>query len=327
MKKIIAIIVTIISILTVINIIAYRALFYYPDIKIHISDLYLEKDNVICFDNEYYYIKNGNIYNVDTQKNLYSTNNSNVILKTFDNLLWIFDDSSSNNLIAVNSCGEVIKQYKISNNTTDFFIDGNFIFSTITNNIKIYKIINNYNLRNISIEYSLIYESENFDFKLYKYSCEHGTCLWFDMNNDNYSDSYFAVDSNYQNTISSWDKINLLSFEPNKIVYTFSLFQLNNFVEYSFADNKEKYYNAGIENTGAVFFEHIPFYSDSKYNVSVAQITMARSIGREPPVDTSCEMKNHKSDILLIFNTKNFSEHFERKTKTFERILYTSPMI
>lgn len=71
------------------------------------------------------------------------------------------------------------------------------------------------------------------------------------------------------------------------------------------------------------FFHNIPFFSDEKYIISVAQRTTSRSITRNGgSVATSYEMSKHKSDHLYIINTIDCTKSLERNTKTFERILY-----
>lgn len=310
------------AVIIILGVIAYRCYFYYPNIQIKVSGLYNEHSKVVCLNNDYYRIKDGNIYNLDNHKSIYQTNDKYAFMKPFDELLWVIDNSTKDNLKAINSSGTVIKSYSIPNYTKDFFINDNVIFCVSSDGIEMYQLYSDGHKEQISVDYSFVFESKNAYFKLYKYSCEYGECLYFDMDSDNYDDSYFAVDSNYQNTISSNGRINLLLFETDRIVYTESLFQLSTLYEYSFVNDTEFCHIADIGDYSQNFFVNMPYFSDKEYIISVAQNTTLRSLRREPPTSTSCEMSKHKNDYLFIFKSKDCTEQFDRETKTFERILY-----
>lgn len=316
------IIITLFVVLIVSVVIFYRCNFYYPDIQIKVFGLYNEHSTVVCLNNDYYRIKDGNIYNLDNQESIYQTSDKNAFMKPFSDLLWVIDNSTQDNLKALNSSGKIVKRYSIPNYTKDFFINNNVIFCVSSNKIEIYKLYDDGHKEQLPIDYSFVFESENSYSKLYKYSCEYGECLYFDMNSDNYADSYFAVDSNNQNMISNNGRINLLLFESDRIVYTESLFQLRTLYEYSFVNNAENCHIANVSDYAQGFFDNTPYFSDEKYIISVAQITTSRSIRREANVETSCEMSKHKSDHLYIINTVDCTKSSERNTKTFERILY-----
>ena len=310
-------------VIIILGVIVYRGYLYYPDIQIEVSGLYNEHSRTVCLNNDYYRINDGNIYNLDNQKSIYQTSDKYAFMKPFGNLLWIIDNSTQDNLKALNSSGKVVKKYSIPNYTKDFFINDNVIFCVSSNGIEIYKLYDDGHKEQLTIDYSFVFESENSYFKLYKYSCEYGECLYFDMDSDNYTDSYFAVDSNNQNMISSNGRINLLLFETDRIVYTESLFQIRTLYEYSFVKKAENCHIADVSDYAKGFFVNTPYFSDEKYIISVAQTTTSRSIGRNGgPTSTSCEMSKHKSDHLYIINTVDCTKSLERNTKTFERILY-----
>ena len=63
------------------------------------------------------------------------------------------------------------------------------------------------------------------------------------MDSDNYNDSYFAVDSNRQNMISSNGRVNLLLYQQDRIIYTESSFRFRTLYEYSFVNCQEHCYN------------------------------------------------------------------------------------
>lgn len=308
----------------ILAIIIYKFCFYYPDIKIKVSNLYNEHSNIVCLNDDYYRLKDGNIYNLVTQESLYHTNDRFAFIKSFDSLIWMVDNSDKDNLKAIDSSGKAVKSYSIPDYTKDFFINNNVIFCMSSDGIEIYQLYNDGHKEQISVDYSFVFESENSYFKLYKYSCEYGECLYFDMESDNYNDSYFAVDSNMQNMISSNGRVNLLHHQQDRIIYTESTFRLKTLYEYSFVDGEEHCYNnLDIDDYAQGFFENTPYASNDKYIISVAQRTTSRSITRDGgPTATSCEMSKHKNDRLYIISTDDCTKSFQHGTRTFERILY-----
>ncbi len=308
----------------ILAIIIYKFCFYYPDIKIKVSNLYNEHSNIVCLNDDYYRLKDGNIYNLVTQESLYHTNDRFAFIKSFDSLIWMVDNSDKDNLKAIDSSGKAVKSYSIPDYTKDFFINNNVIFCMSSDGIEIYQLYNDGHKEQISVDYSFVFESENSYFKLYKYSCEYGECLYFDMESDNYNDSYFAVDSNMQNMISSNGRVNLLHYQQDRIIYTESTFRLKTLYEYSFVDGEEHCYNNfDIDDYAQGFFENTPYASNDKYIISVAQRTTSRSITRDGgPTATSCEMSKHKNDRLYIISTDDCTKSFQHGTRTFERILY-----
>ena len=308
----------------ILAIIIYKFCFYYPDIKIKVSNLYNEHSNIVCLNDDYYRLKDGNIYNLVTQESLYHTNDRFAFIKSFDSLIWMVDNSDKDNLKAIDSSGKAVKSYSIPDYTKDFFINNNVIFCMSSDGIEIYQLYNDGHKEQISVDYSFVFESENSYFKLYKYSCEYGECLYFDMESDNYNDSYFAVDSNMQNMISSNGRVNLLHYQQDRIIYTESTFRLKTLYEYSFVDGEEHCYNnLDIDDYAQGFFENTPYASNDKYIISVAQRTTSRSITRDGgPTATSCEMSKHKNDRLYIISTDDCTKSFQHGTMTFERILY-----
>ncbi len=313
-----------IVIVTVASLIIYRCFWYYPDIEIKISNLYNIPSNIVQFNGKYYKVKDGDIYNLDSGEVLFQTTNKCMFAKTVDNLLWVVDNSDKDNLKAIDSSGKAVKSYSIPDYTKDFFINNNVIFCMSSDGIEIYQLYNDGHKEQISVDYSFVFESENSYFKLYKYSCEYGECLYFDMESDNYNDSYFAVDSNMQNMISSNGRVNLLHYQQDRIIYTESSFRLKTLYEYSFVDGEEHCCNnIDIDDYAQGFFENTPYVSNDKYIISVAQRTTSRSITRDGgPTATSCEMSKHENDVIYIISTDDCTKSFLHKTKTFERILY-----
>lgn len=317
------IMITFFVVIIILGIIVYRGYFYYPDIQIKVSGLYNEHSRTVCLNNDYYRINDGNIYNLDDQKSIYQTSDKYAFMKPFGNLLWVIDNSTPDNLKALNSSGKVVKSYSIPDYINDFFINDTVIFCVSSNGIEIYELYDDGHKKQLPIDYSLVFESENSYSRLYKYSCRYGECLYFDMDSDNYANSYFAVDSKNQNIISSNGRINLLLFETDRIVYTESLFQLRKLYEYSFVNNTENCHIADVADYTQGFFEKTPYFADEKYIVSVAQITTSRSIARDGgPAATTCKMSNHKSDCLYIINTDDCTKSLQYSTNTFERIIY-----
>ena len=60
------IMISILVVIIILVVIVYRC--YYPDIQIKVSGLYNEHSKVVCLNNNYYKIQDGNIYNLDNQK-------------------------------------------------------------------------------------------------------------------------------------------------------------------------------------------------------------------------------------------------------------------
>lgn len=304
----------------ILAIIIYKFCFYYPDIKIKVSNLYNEHSNIVCLNNDYYRLKDGNIYNLNSQECVYQTNDNHSFVKTFGDMFWLIDNGEKVNFRAINASGKVVKSYSIPHYTEDFFINDSVLFLVSSYGIEIYQLYNDGNKKQISVDYSFVFESESSHFKLYKYSNNYGECLFFDMDSDNYEDSYFAVDSNNKNMISSKGRINLLLFETDRIVYTESLFQLRTLYEYSFVNNAENCHVADVSDYANSFFEKTPYFADEKYIISFAKITTSRSIARDGgSTSTSCEMSKHKSDII---NSDDCTKSLLHSTRTFERILY-----
>lgn len=318
------IMISILVVIIILVVIVYRCYFYYPDIQIKVSSLYNEHSKVVCLNNDYYKIQYGNIYNLDNQKSIYQTSDKYAFVKSFGDLLWVIDNSTKDNLKVINSSGKVVKSYSIPDYTKDFFINDNVLFLVSSDGIKIYQLYNGGHTEQISVDYSFVFESENSYFKLYKYSCEYGECLYFDMDSDNYNDSYFAVDSNRQNMISSNGRVNLLLYQQNRIIYTESSFRFRTLYEYSFVNCQEHCYNnLDIRDYAQGFFENTSYVSNDKYIISVAQRTISRSITRDGgSTATSCEMSKHENDCLYIINTDDCTKSFRHCTRTFERILY-----
>ena len=109
----------------ILAIIIYKFCFYYPDIKIKVSNLYNEHSNIVCLNDDYYRLKDGNIYNLVTQESLYHTNDRFAFIKSFDSLIWMVDNSDKDNLKAIDSSGKAVKSYSIPDYTKDFFINNN----------------------------------------------------------------------------------------------------------------------------------------------------------------------------------------------------------
>lgn len=309
-------------ILAIIVYIFYRRYLYYPDIQIKVSGLYDEHSEVVCLSNNYYKIQDGSIYNLDNQEIIYQTSCKYAFVKSFDDLLWVVDNSNKDNLKVINSSGQVVESYSIPDNIDDFFINDNVCFCISSDGIEIYRLCGNHRQEQISVDYSFVFESENAYFKLYKYSCEYGECLYFDMDSDNYIDSYFAVDSKAQNIISSGGMISLLLFESDRLVYTEALFQLKTLYEYCFSNNTENCYTADVGDYFQGFFDDMPYFLSEKYIISIAQTTTARTMAKSPPSEVTSEMSEHDSDGLYIINAVDCSETLIRSTRTFERILY-----
>ena len=313
----------------------YRIFFYYPDLTIRVEDLYTgdydERTRAVQVGDEYFIMENGNICNASDKRIIYSASDENTFMKSYCDLLWIYDKNSRDNLKAFDKSGNIVKSYAVSQHITDFLVSRDMIFCEIyihnrrtnCNSIKLYQMLNDENIKVIPIEYSLVHESENSDFKLYKYSCEYGECLFFDKNSDNYFDAYFAYDSDYKNLIRSQKKwYDLLHIEQDRLVYTDDINDVRRYSEYSFANETEMEYEISKENDGAEFFPNKLFYADEDTVISVAQNCIVRRIARHPPVNYDDKMEFHKNDVLFLFDTDNFSEPAEFKTKTFERIIY-----
>lgn len=62
------IMISILVVIIILVVIVYRCYFYYTDIQIKVSGLYNEHSKVVCLNNNYYKIQDGNIYNLDNQK-------------------------------------------------------------------------------------------------------------------------------------------------------------------------------------------------------------------------------------------------------------------
>lgn len=103
------IMISVLVVIIILVVIVYRCYFYYPDIQIKVSGLYNEHSKVVCLNNDYYKIQDGNIYNLDNQKSIYQTSDKYAFVKSFGDLLWVIDNSTKDNLKVINSSGKVVK--------------------------------------------------------------------------------------------------------------------------------------------------------------------------------------------------------------------------
>ncbi len=303
----------------------YRFYIYYPDITLKVTALYDEHPNVVECKNEYFILSDGKITNADSKEVIYSVADENSFIKSYNDLIWIFDGSSNEKLKAIDKNGNVKKRYLFPEDSIDFMINGDVIFDLTSDELIIYRLKDETHLKKVKIDYTFVFHSDENRFDLYKYSCEYGECLFFDMTDENDIDIYFATDKNYNEIIGSKKSgsncIDLYSFGKDSIIYAYYL-NYNNLFEYSFKDNNSK--GSILELTDHVknFYQRrLPYYSNQNLMILITQENKYRSLRREPPVSFSDEMEKHDHDYAVIIDKNDF-EVKEKKTKTFERILY-----
>ena len=188
-----------------------------------------------------------------------------------------------------------------------------------------YRLMDDAHLERIDIDYSLVFHSDENRFNLYKYSCEYGECLFFDMENINDNDAFYATDNEHNEVIGACENntIDLLSYGKDRIFYTRSHFNLETMSEYSFKDNIENNRKLKFGKYARGFFQRFYSYYNAETIVLIAQTISSRSFAKEARIYYSDEMKNHDHDYIVIIDKNDF-EVKDKKTKTFERILYAN---
>ena len=321
MKKII--IPLVIAIIAVLTALFYRFYIYYPDITIKISALYDEHSNVVKCDNEYFILSDGKITNADSKEVIYSVTDENSFIKSYNDLIWIFDSRCNDKLKAIDKNGNLKKHYLFPEDSIDFLINGNVIFDLTSDELIMYRLTNETHLEKKEIDYSFVFHSNDNRFDLYKYSCEYGECLFFDMNDTNDKDAFYAIDIEHNEVIGASEKntIDLLSYEENRLFYTRSHFNLETMSEYSFSDKKEKNSKLKFGNYARGFFQRFYYCPNDESIILISQTVTYRSFVREAHIYNSDEMEKHDHDYAVIIDKNDF-EVKEKKTKTFERIIY-----
>ena len=301
----------------------YRFYIYYPDITLKVTALYDEHPNVVECKNEYFILSDGKITNADSKEVIYSVTNENSFIKSYNDLIWIFDDSCNEKLKAIDKYGNVKKHYLFPEDSIDFLINDDIVFDLTSKELIMYRLTDDTHLEKKEIDYSFVFHSEDNRFDLYKYSCEYGECLFFDMNDTNDKDAFYAVDSEHNEVIGACEKntIDLLAYEEDRIFYTRSHFNLKTISEYSFKDNIEKNSEIEFGKYSRGFFQKFYYCQSNEIIILMAQTVTSRSFAREARVYNSDEMKKHNHDYAVIIDKNDF-EVKEKKTKTFERIIY-----
>ncbi len=313
----------IIVIIVALLVLIYRFYVYYPDLTIRVTALYDERSNVVECENDYFILSDGKITNADTREVIYSVKDNNSFIKSYNELIWVFENNSNDKLKAIDKNGNLKKHYQLPGNTTDFLINDDVIFALTSDELKMFRLTSDEHLERIDIAYSFVFHSDDNRFDLYKYSCEFGECLYFDMSDTNDKDAFYAIDNERNEVIGARETniIDLLSYEKDKIYYTRSHFTLETMAEYSFKDNIEKISRLEFGKYARGFFQRFYPCSNSDSILLIAQTISSRSFIKEARIYYSDEMKNHDHDYLVIIDKHNF-ELKEKKTKTFERIIY-----
>lgn len=303
----------------------YRFYIYYPDITIKVTALYDEHFDVVQCDNEYFILSDGKIINAHSKDEIYNVKAKNTFIKSYDNLIWIFENNSNENLKAIDKNGNLKKHYLFPGDITDFLINDNVVFALTSDELKMYRLMDDAHLERIDIDYSLVFHSDENRFNLYKYSCEYGECLFFDMENINDNDAFYATDNEHNEVIGACENntIDLLSYGKDRIFYTRSHFNLETMSEYSFKDNIENNRKLKFGKYARGFFQRFYSYYNAETIVLIAQTISSRSFAKEARIYYSDEMKKHDHDYIVIIDKNDF-EVKDKKTKTFERILYAN---
>lgn len=319
-KRIIPLVIALIIVLAALF---YRFNIYYPDITLKVTALYDEHPNVVECENEYFILSDGKITNADSKEVIYSVTNENSFIKSYNDLIWIFDSSCNEKLKAIDKYGNVKKHYLFPGDSIDFLINDDVIFDLTADEMIMYRLTDDTHLKKINIDYSFVFHSNDNRFDLYKYSCEYGECLFFDMNDTNDKDAFYAVDSEHNEVIGACEKntIDLLAYEEDRIFYTRSHFNLKTISEYSFKDNIEKNSEIEFGKYSRGFFQKFYYCQSNEIIILMAQTVTSRSFAREARIYNSDEMEKHNHDYAVIIDKNDF-EVKEKKTKTFERIIY-----
>ena len=309
--------------------------FQYPDLNIHVSELYEESERVVCLEEKYYYTSGGKITDAESGKIIYDSNAESLIVNVYDDHIWTAEKSEDSTKISfIDGSGNVISTYSLPVVVNDFMIEDNLIFCELNDNdpengdaekyLKVYELSGNNVFKPVDIAFSD--EVRSFEMKrdtvdLSSYYYNNIRCMKFAKSR--YIGGV-AMSYNDGKKITSRYLPRIFTFNENEIIFSDGDIVL---YKYDFGNGstmlKEPVIGKDITRGGYIsgYFER-SLFSDSDNIMLVAQDTAMRSIGRDVPGYISDEMKRHMNDYLLIFDTDTLELKSGRKTRTFERIIY-----
>ena len=306
MKKIFAIIITI---LIVINIIAYRVLFYYPDINS--ITIRSNTGNILTLNGEFYYCNNGKIINCNDSTILYDAN-KNIIATASNEYIYALEGNTKISKIDQNgkliSIIDAPSDFLYNENFQIFFIDNIlYIFNNDNKSNDLYifdanlKILNLEDLKKSSKSYNI--QGQNC------FIIENMTHYLITTEYNNKDNVYAVIKKDDGDCIFSNSDIR--SLYDNNLIFMTSQYTLK-LLKYNVASNKI------LESD---FLGPDTVYTKSLKNYKNKLITVGM-ISNKGNVEYSDQLYYHYKDIIMIFDAENFNEKNIYKTKTYERIIF-----
>lgn len=309
--------------------------FQYPDLNIHVSELYEDSERVVCLDGKYYYTLGGKITDAESGKTIYDSDAESLIVNVYDAHIWMAEKSEeSTKVSAVDGSGNVIGSYSLPVVVNDFMIEDNIIFCEVNDNdsengnaekyLKVFELSDNNAFKPVNIAFS----DELRSFEMKRDTVNLSSYFYNDIRCMKFAKSRYvggvAMSYNDGKKITSRYSPRIFAFNENEIIFSDGDIVL---YKYDFGNDsillEEPVIGKNITGGGYIsgYFDR-SLFSDSNNIMLVAQDTAMRSIGRDVPGYISDEMKRHMNDYLLIFDTDTLELKSGRKTKTFERIIY-----
>lgn len=292
-----------------------------PDIRIHINDNYEEESRVACINEEYYYIKDKNLYKHNSDDIIYSFQDENLFIKSYEDKIWVYSDSQIENLVAVDGEGNLLNKYTVPFGAFDFIIDEGIAYFSYDESLRAFELNDNV-ASEVSIKYNQIYQSA--DNSVNVFSFHEGKISGFRFGRYGMKDSYFTFTDNQSEYLKNRECFfKLIDCDDSGYTY-FSLYNEKPVIVKSSFSGAEDIKFTINELSETTISEKVYFYSDTDINTFVAACRKSKGLSPKPHIASFEEMTNHNGDIIFTFDKKKCSMEEIRKTAAHERILYAN---
>lgn len=238
----------------------------YPDLEIKVSDLNDCVGTIVNKDEDYYHLFNGKVYTCSNNDLFYSSDFDIISLKSYSDYLWVLDNGYC--LKQINKEGILVKSYKVQNNTHDFLITKNNIYTISKNGIVIY------NIDTGNIVPDLKYTCETSSDFISIYRCKIDNVIMLTLQYSENRFSYFVISDN--EVIRYLEKFNIIYYSNEKILYYDMDTRKIEFYEYLFSDKSN---NIQVLDDDSGIFPDNPIKSDGDLLFVISQNTVGRTFG------------------------------------------------
>lgn len=300
------------------SMLVYILFFRFENIEILIQGVFGDSGRVLNVQNTYFGVDDGRIYNLDDNSTIYQTNDKSAKVKVYDDIVWVFDENSSKNLVAFDAKWNMVGSYEIPSDIIDFLVCSNVIFCIMPNDMQAFCLKEDGSKTEIAIEFEQLYIDEAIELSVHRYKSEYADCVMFKELEGKHS-YYVIADAEYKHVIEYvGPPLCVLLFDSNRLVYSDRGLDKRTFTEYCFSLGSCNIYNANVSSDKVSFMNQFVLHNNDEYIVCFGQTTSNSG----PKRSGTSEMKGHISDHLYCIDKNDFSKQFEHKTKTFERIIY-----